>query len=225
MNTRAPCPAASCAPAATARTSRSTHVACARDADSAAELRLRAAHASTPTGRCTPGLPTKILQHPCDWPLAHQRRSAGRSHIPRGEEGFTPSRYHAVEAEARLNVSKCQDEKAERNRRARTRLTKALPHIFLRLAERIDANTETSPGAIGSRVPPVDHGRARHRVGRACATTRRSPCHCVACGSRLGGPKTARRCVGLGLRGPRRPQVQTANRSHIRPTGPSRSHR
>src|SRR4029077_12340743 len=86
--------------------------------------------ASTPTGRCAPGLPTKILQHPCDWPLAHQRRSAGRSHIPRGEEGFTPSRYHAVEAEARLNVSKWQDEKAERNRRARTRLTKALPHIF-----------------------------------------------------------------------------------------------
>jgi hypothetical protein len=43
VNTRAPCPAASCAPAATARTNRSTHVACARDADSAAELRLRAA--------------------------------------------------------------------------------------------------------------------------------------------------------------------------------------
>jgi hypothetical protein len=69
---------------------------------------------------------------------------------------------------------------------------------ILRLAKRIDANTETNPGAIGSRVP-LDHGRARHRVGRACATTRQSPCHCVACGSRLGGPKTARRCVGLRL--------------------------
>jgi hypothetical protein len=102
------------------------------DADSAAELRLRAAQLPPHQREAAHhGSPTKILQHPCDWPLAHQRRWAGRSHIPRGEEGFTPSTYHAVEAETRLSVSKWQDEKAERNRRARTRLTKALPHIRL----------------------------------------------------------------------------------------------
>jgi len=78
VNTRAPCPAASCAPAATARTSRSTHVACARRRRFVGRTQVACcAIASTPTGRCAPGLPTKILQHPCDRPLAHQRRSAG----------------------------------------------------------------------------------------------------------------------------------------------------
>jgi hypothetical protein len=42
-------------------------------------------------------------------------------------------------------VSKWQDEKAERNRRARTRLTKALPHIFPSAVLSHDINRSFAP--------------------------------------------------------------------------------
>ena len=129
VNTRAPCPAVSCAPAATARTSRSTHVACARRRRFGSRTQVACcAIASTPTGSCAPGLPIKILQHPA----TGTSRINGVRQVAvtcLSEEGFTffdvPCRRSG--APERVQMA---GRDGRRNLQSRSRLTKALPHTF-----------------------------------------------------------------------------------------------